>query len=85
MEDLEEAIQTERRAVEVTSPNYPDLASRLNNLGNMLQSRFEQMGRMEDLEDAIEFLRQAGSSTHTHTHTHTHTIYYARRRSRKGS
>lgn len=36
MEDLEEAIQTARRAVEVTPPNHPNMVGRLNNLGNKL-------------------------------------------------
>jgi hypothetical protein len=31
----------------------------LNNLANALQTRFEQLGRMDDLEDAITSYRKA--------------------------
>jgi hypothetical protein len=54
MDDLEEAIRTARRVVEVIPKDHEDLAALLHNLGNRLESRFERMGRMEDLEEAIQ-------------------------------
>jgi tetratricopeptide (TPR) repeat protein len=45
--------------VEFTPQDYPDLAGWLNNLGNMLGSRFERTGRMEDLKEAIRKAQQA--------------------------
>jgi len=59
MEDLEEAIQVARQAVDVTPEDHPDLAERLNNLGNRLESRYERTGKVEDLEEAIRVARQA--------------------------
>jgi hypothetical protein len=38
--------------VEGTPGDHPDLAGRLNNLGNMIEIRFEKTRRMEDLEDS---------------------------------
>jgi hypothetical protein len=63
MEDLEEAICKGSQAVEGTSQGYPDLVSRLSNLGIMLESRFERTGKMEDLEKAIRKTRQAIEAT----------------------
>jgi hypothetical protein len=37
--------------------------ARLNNLGVMLESRYERMGEMSDLEEAIKTARQAVDST----------------------
>jgi hypothetical protein len=53
MEDLEEAILVARQAVDVTPKDHPDLAGRLNNLGNKLGRRYKRTGKMEDLEEAI--------------------------------
>jgi tetratricopeptide (TPR) repeat protein len=63
IEDLEEAIRTARRAVAVTPDDHPDLAGRLNNLGNDLENRFERTGRIEDLEEAIRTARRAVAVT----------------------
>jgi tetratricopeptide (TPR) repeat protein len=60
---LEEAIQTVRQAVELTPDDYPNLASRVNNLGNQLGRRYERTGEMADLEEAIKAARQAINST----------------------
>ena len=54
MEDLEEAILVVRQAVDVTPKDHPDLAGRLNNLGNKLESRYKRIGKIEDLEEALE-------------------------------
>jgi len=51
--DLKEAVCRQSQAVEGTAESDPDLAGRLNNLGNKLQSRFERMRRMKDLEELI--------------------------------
>jgi tetratricopeptide (TPR) repeat protein len=37
----------------------PDRSSSLNNLANAVSTRFEQLGRMEDLEEAITCHREA--------------------------
>jgi uncharacterized protein with von Willebrand factor type A (vWA) domain len=39
--------------VNITSQDHSNLAGRLNNLGNKLQSRFERTDRMEDLKEFI--------------------------------
>jgi len=57
--DLEEAIGRQSQAVKGTAGSDPDLAGRLNNLGVILQSRFERTGRMEDLEESIRQAQQA--------------------------
>jgi hypothetical protein len=44
--------------VEGTPQGHPDLAGRLNNLGIMLERRFEKTGRIEDLEEAIRKAQQ---------------------------
>jgi tetratricopeptide (TPR) repeat protein len=64
MEDLEEAIQMSRQAIKATPEDHLDLAGSLNNLGIMLQNRYERMGRMEDLEEAIGVARQAVEPKH---------------------
>ena len=46
---LEEAIGVSEQAVKVTPKDHPNLAGRLNNLGNKLESRCERIGRIEDL------------------------------------
>jgi hypothetical protein len=38
IEDLKEAIQVARQAVNITPEDHPDLAGRLNNLGTKLES-----------------------------------------------
>jgi CHAT domain-containing protein len=58
MKDLEEAIDTARRAVQSTPPDHPGLAMYLNNLGNWLRRRFERSGEMKDLEEAIDKARR---------------------------
>jgi hypothetical protein len=39
--------------VKATPKGYLDLVMYLNNLGNVLRSRFKQTGRIEDLDEAI--------------------------------
>ncbi|OQV09889.1 CHAT domain-containing protein [Cladophialophora immunda] len=47
------AIKRAEEAIRVTPPGHPDLAGRLNNLSNKLESRYERVGNMADLETAI--------------------------------
>ncbi|KAH0563243.1 hypothetical protein GP486_002188 [Trichoglossum hirsutum] len=57
--DLEEAIENGKHAVAETQEGNEAYAGRLNNLGVMLESRYERTGKMEDLEEAILIARQA--------------------------
>jgi hypothetical protein len=45
--------------VEGTAEDDADLAGRLNNLGNMFESRFERTGKIEDLKELIRITQQA--------------------------
>src|SRR2546421_9846945 len=63
MEDLEEAIRKAEEAVKATPEDHPDLAGRLNNLGNKLERRYERTGKMEDLEEAIRKAEEAVKAT----------------------
>jgi Flp pilus assembly protein TadD len=58
MKDLEEAIDTARRAVQSTPPDLPALVGRLNSLGAWLGRRFIRSGEMKDLEEAIDTARR---------------------------
>lgn len=58
--DLEEAITTARRVVNLTSVDHPKLAMYLNNLATKLESRYEWTGEMADLEEAMTTARLAG-------------------------
>jgi len=53
MENLKEAILVARQAVDITLKDYLDLVGWLNNLGIKLSRRYEYMGKMEDLKEAI--------------------------------
>ncbi|KAF6742520.1 CHAT domain-containing protein [Ephemerocybe angulata] len=59
LDDLATAVSTLRRAVELTPNNYPDMASRLANLGTSLWSRFEQTGDHQDIAEAISAEQRA--------------------------
>ncbi|MEU0216593.1 CHAT domain-containing protein [Streptomyces sp. NPDC006265] len=58
-QDLEDAIQADRAAVDATGSQDPDRALRLSNFGAMLGIRFEEFGERQDLDDAITVLRLA--------------------------
>jgi hypothetical protein len=66
MEDLEEAITCHRQAL-VHSPtsstcspiSWPSFVSSLNNLASAVSTRFQQLGGIEDLEEAITCHRQS--------------------------
>jgi hypothetical protein len=54
MEDLEEAIQLSRPAVQIIPAHHPTLAAWLINLVVKLEGKFERTGKIEDLEEAIQ-------------------------------
>jgi len=58
MKDLEEAIQTARRAVESTPANYPSRALMLNNLGNELGRRYERTQKSRRTGGQAAYLRE---------------------------
>ncbi|KAF8552352.1 hypothetical protein OG21DRAFT_1416340 [Imleria badia] len=56
-----------RDAIDLTPHGHPDEPSHLRNLGNSLFSRFERLGELSDLEDAISRFRDAiGLISHGH-------------------
>jgi tetratricopeptide (TPR) repeat protein len=63
MKDLEEAIDTARRAVQSTPLDHPALAMYLINLGNWLGRQFERTGETKYLEEAIDTARGALQAT----------------------
>ena len=52
-EDFKEVIEKGKQAVAKTQEEHKAFAGRLNNLGVMLERRYERTGKMEDLEEAI--------------------------------
>jgi hypothetical protein len=50
---INDAIENAELAVQMTPEGHSNLASRLNNLGVMLGSRYERTGKMQDLEETI--------------------------------
>ena len=50
-------------AVDLTLRGHPDKVSRLNNLGNCFKVRFQRLGELSDLENAISTLRDAVDRT----------------------
>ena len=65
MADLEEAIQVEREAVNIT-PDHLNRARSLNNLGTLLGERFLRIGAIADLEEAIQIERGVVNTTENH-------------------
>jgi len=63
MDDLNDAVDVARQAVDITPLDHPDRARRLNNLGNRLSHRFERTGSTDDLNDAVDVARQAVDAT----------------------
>jgi hypothetical protein len=61
MQDLEEAIQISRRAVQATPD--PDLWTVSSTLGAALGRRYERTLQMEDITEAIRMLCQAVQAT----------------------
>ncbi|CUA73163.1 hypothetical protein RSOLAG22IIIB_10604 [Rhizoctonia solani] len=61
--DLEQAIQYESRALDLTPDDHPDLPRRLINLGVSHGDRFERLGELSDLEKAVGYQSRAVDST----------------------
>ncbi|KIJ57702.1 hypothetical protein HYDPIDRAFT_34865, partial [Hydnomerulius pinastri MD-312] len=57
--DLDEAIQHHRAALQLTPAGHPDRSASLNNLANALSTRFEQRGDGNDVDEAIQHHRAA--------------------------
>jgi hypothetical protein len=63
LQPINNAVQFARGAMAKTSSDDPGLAERQNELGTMLESRYERTGALSDLEEAIEISRQSITST----------------------
>jgi len=50
MEDLEDLITYYHEALALCPPGHVHRSSSLNNLGNAVSARYQQLGRIEDLE-----------------------------------
>jgi tetratricopeptide (TPR) repeat protein len=59
VEDLEEAIQLHREALELRPAPYPDRSSSLDSLAGVIPARFKQRGNLEDLDEAIQAFEEA--------------------------
>ena len=62
-EDIDIAIMILREAMEMTPENQPARVDMLSNLGAMLATRYEKIGDVGDLEEAIQLTRQGLSAT----------------------
>ena len=51
--DIHEAIKAQQRAVRFAQDSHPEKPACLNSLGNSLYSRFEQLGDLADLDEAM--------------------------------
>lgn len=63
LDDLREAIDLAKQAVDATPVGYPDRAEFLASLGSRIGYRFARDGQIEDLETAIQFTQQAIDAT----------------------
>ena len=57
--DLEEAITCHRQALTLQPHGLPSHSITLNNLATAVSIRFDQLGRMEDLEEVIKYYSEA--------------------------
>jgi hypothetical protein len=62
-DDLDTAISTEERAIELVSEGNPNLPTWLNNLGSLLNRRADNGGSLRDLESAISAHAKAVDAT----------------------
>ncbi|KAG1804572.1 CHAT domain-containing protein [Suillus variegatus] len=58
-EDFDQAIALHREALALCPVGYPDRSSSLDNLANLLSSRFDHRGNRENLDESLENLRCA--------------------------
>jgi tetratricopeptide (TPR) repeat protein len=57
---LDEAIETSRRAIALTTTDeYSTRVIRSNNLGNLLETRYEETSALSDLQEAIDIATEA--------------------------
>jgi hypothetical protein len=61
--DIEDAVSSQRKAVDLTPDDHPNQPGQLSNLGNALNARFEHFGNLVDIEGAISCLREAVDRT----------------------
>jgi tetratricopeptide (TPR) repeat protein len=59
LSDVEDAIATHRRAIQLTSDDHPDKPIFLSSLGASLIARFERFDEFDNLEDAVSMLHHA--------------------------
>lgn len=62
-EDLDTAIKSAERAIEVMSENHPDLANTYHGIGIRLDRKFDVIGSTDILERAVEVSRRAVEAT----------------------
>ncbi|EXL65084.1 hypothetical protein FOPG_18678 [Fusarium oxysporum f. sp. conglutinans race 2 54008] len=63
MEDLEKAVEISHRVIGSIPENHPDRAAYLTSLGSRLRIRYERIGDIVDLEEAIQALQQSVNLT----------------------
>jgi hypothetical protein len=64
MEDLEEAIVHGRQALDLCPPGHPHHSSFYHNLATTMSTRFDKLGKMEDLEQSVDLLCDAQKALH---------------------
>ncbi|KAF5339975.1 hypothetical protein D9611_012387 [Ephemerocybe angulata] len=57
--DLDAAVSTLKRALQLTAGGHPDIALRLSHLGNALWTRFQCTGDLQDLSEGISMEQRA--------------------------
>ncbi|KAE9406073.1 hypothetical protein BT96DRAFT_1057866 [Gymnopus androsaceus JB14] len=58
-DNLAAAVATQRKCVELLDPDSEQLPGVLNNLGNALQVQFEHLGKVADLDEAVNVHQRA--------------------------
>ncbi|KIJ58135.1 hypothetical protein HYDPIDRAFT_51268, partial [Hydnomerulius pinastri MD-312] len=86
--DLDEAIQHHRAALQLRPAGHPDRSDSLNNLANVLSTRFEQRGDGKELDEAIQLASTAAEQSlarpiHLRAHRILAQIHLARWRSQR--
>ncbi|KAJ6568635.1 CHAT domain-containing protein [Mycena capillaripes] len=59
LKDLQDSLNTRQQVVELTPPEHPARAYRLNNLAISFRLRYQRLGNLNDLQVAIERDREA--------------------------
>ncbi|KAF6753805.1 CHAT domain-containing protein [Ephemerocybe angulata] len=63
LSDINEAVSTLERAVEIAPQGHADLPRYLNNLGLSFRSRFERTGQLSDISEAVSAQQKAVTLT----------------------